>query len=56
MLDLAHQELLAQVASFYYCDELTQDAIAAQLGLSRIKVYRLLVKTFQNTFVARFIS
>lgn len=51
MLDLAHQELLAQVASFYYCDELTQDAIAAQLGLSRIKVYRLLKEARQEQVI-----
>lgn len=42
MLDFAEHDLLAQVASLYYEDELTQDAIAAQLGLSRVKVYRLL--------------
>ena len=42
MLDFAEHDLLAQVASLYYEDELTQDAIASQLGLSRVKVYRLL--------------
>jgi DNA-binding transcriptional regulator LsrR (DeoR family) len=42
MIDTAHQELLAQVASLYYGDELTQSAIAEQLGLSRVKIYRLL--------------
>lgn len=42
MLDYAEHDLLAQVAAMYYEDELTQDAIAAQLGLSRVKVYRLL--------------
>jgi DNA-binding transcriptional regulator LsrR (DeoR family) len=51
MLDLAHQELLAQVASFYYCDDLTQDAIAEQLGLSRIKVYRLLKEARQEQVI-----
>ena len=35
-------ELLAKVASFYYEEELTQNEIAARLGLSRVKVYRLL--------------
>ncbi len=35
-------ELLAQVASMYYQEELTQNQIAEQLGLSRVKVYRLL--------------
>ncbi|HQY94074.1 sugar-binding domain-containing protein [Caldilinea sp.] len=42
MLDDATHDLLAQVAALYYEDELTQDAIAAELGLSRVKVYRLL--------------
>ncbi len=37
-----HHELLAQVASLYYQEEQTQDAIAAQVGLSRVKIYRLL--------------
>ena len=35
-------EFLAQVASMYYEEELTQNQIAGQLGLSRVKVYRLL--------------
>ena len=35
-------ELLAKVASLYYEEELTQNEIAARLGLSRVKVYRLL--------------
>ncbi len=42
MLDLDLHELLAEVASLYYEEELTQSAIAARLGLSRVKVYRLL--------------
>jgi DNA-binding transcriptional regulator LsrR (DeoR family) len=48
MLDAAHQELLAQVASLYYSEELTQDAIATQLGLSRVKIYRLLKQARQE--------
>ena len=51
MLDAAHQELLAQVASLYYADELTQDAIATQLGLSRVKVYRLLKQARQEQVI-----
>lgn len=51
MLDAAHQELLAQVASLYYEDELTQDAIATQLGLSRVKVYRLLKQARQEQVI-----
>ena len=42
MTDDNQRELLAQIASLYYEDELTQDEIGNQLGLSRIKVYRLL--------------
>jgi DNA-binding transcriptional regulator LsrR (DeoR family) len=42
MLDYADHDLLAQVAAMYYVEEMTQDAIAAQVGLSRVKVYRLL--------------
>jgi DNA-binding transcriptional regulator LsrR (DeoR family) len=42
MLDYAEHDLLAQIAAMYYVEERTQDAIAAQLGLSRVKVYRLL--------------
>ena len=51
MLDAAHQELLAQVASLYYSEELTQDAIAAQLGLSRVKIYRLLKQARQEQVI-----
>ncbi len=42
MLTYADHDLLAQVATMYYVEEMTQDAIAAQLGLSRVKIYRLL--------------
>ena len=41
-MDDSHHELLAQVASLYYDEELTQHQIGDQLGLSRVKVYRLL--------------
>lgn len=51
MVDTAHQELLAQVASLYYEDELTQDAIATQLGLSRVKIYRLLKQARQEQVI-----
>jgi DNA-binding transcriptional regulator LsrR (DeoR family) len=37
-----HHELLAKVSSLYYEEELTQNEIAARLGLSRVKIYRLL--------------
>ncbi len=38
----SHRNLLAQIASLYYEQELTQNEIARQLNLSRVKVYRLL--------------
>jgi DNA-binding transcriptional regulator LsrR (DeoR family) len=41
-MDDSHHELLAQVASMYYEQEMTQNAIASELGLSRVKIYRLL--------------
>ncbi len=44
MLDSTHHELLAQVASLYYEQNLTQTDIADRLGLSRVKVYRLLTE------------
>ena len=42
MPDPELHELLAEVASLYYEEELTQSEIATRLGLSRVKVYRLL--------------
>lgn len=42
MLELVHHDLLAQIASMYYEREMTQNEIADQLGLSRVKVHRLL--------------
>jgi DNA-binding transcriptional regulator LsrR (DeoR family) len=42
MIDDRHHQLLAQVAAMYYEQEMTQKAIGSQLGLSRVKVYRLL--------------
>lgn len=44
-------ELLAQVASLYYEEELTQSQIAARLGLSRVKVYRLLKQAKEEQVV-----
>ena len=52
MLDSAHHELLAKVASLYYERELTQSQIAADLDVSRVKVYRLL-KEARETQVVR---
>jgi len=42
MLEPTQHELLAEVASLYFEEELTQNEIAARLGLSRVKIYRLL--------------
>lgn len=40
---LDHRRLLYKVAKAYYDDELTQQQIAAMMGLSRVKVSRLLL-------------
>ncbi len=42
MVEERQHELLAMVASMYYEQDMTQTAIADELGLSRVKVYRLL--------------
>ena len=42
MTEDSHQELLARIAALYYEQEMTQTEIADRLGLSRVKVYRLL--------------
>jgi deoxyribonucleoside regulator len=42
MLDQETHELLARVASMYYEQDMTQNEIADELDLSRVKVYRLL--------------
>lgn len=41
-MDVGQHNLLAQVASMYYEQGMTQVEIASELGLSRVKVYRLL--------------
>jgi len=41
-MNTAHHELLARVAAMYYDGEKSQDQIGRELGLSRVKVYRLL--------------
>jgi DNA-binding transcriptional regulator LsrR (DeoR family) len=46
-----HQELLAQVASLYYEEEKTQNEIADLLGLSRVKIYRLLKEAREEQVV-----
>src|SRR6266536_2390821 len=42
MLSPETHELMARVASMYYEQDLTQNEIAEALGLSRVKIYRLL--------------
>ncbi len=51
MLDYAEHDLLAQVAAMYYIEEMTQDSIASELGLSRVKVYRLLKQARQEQVI-----
>jgi deoxyribonucleoside regulator len=41
-LEPQQHELLAQVASMYYEEDMTQNEIAETLGVSRVKVYRML--------------
>ncbi len=41
-MDDYHHELLANVANMFYEQELTQSEIGSSLGLSRVKIYRLL--------------
>jgi DNA-binding transcriptional regulator LsrR (DeoR family) len=42
MDDPVYRDILADIANMYYFQEMTQNAIGQALGLSRIKVYRLL--------------
>ncbi|HVN56577.1 MAG TPA: sugar-binding transcriptional regulator [Anaerolineaceae bacterium] len=51
MIDENHQELLATVASMYYEAEKSQNEIADELGLSRVKVYRLLKEAREEAVV-----
>ena len=41
-MNTSHHDLLARIASLYYDEEKSQAAIGKELGLSRVKVYRLL--------------
>jgi deoxyribonucleoside regulator len=51
-----HHDLLATVASLYYEQDMTQDAIARELGMSRVKVYRLLKEAKQEKIVQIFVD
>ena len=48
---IEQEQLLAQVAWYYYVDGLTQGDIAGRLGLSRIKVSRLLDRGRQSGLI-----
>jgi DNA-binding transcriptional regulator LsrR (DeoR family) len=50
-MDEGYHELLAQVASMYYEQDMTQNEIGAELGLSRVKIYRLLKQAKANQVV-----
>ncbi len=52
----SQNDLLATVASMYYIDEMTQNAIAEELGVSRVKVYRLLKQARDENVVEVFIN
>ena len=45
---MGEEELLARTAWFYYHDGLTQNEIGERLGLTRLKVSRLLEKVRQS--------
>jgi len=51
MANDTEHELLAHIASLYYEQEMTQNAIAEQVGLSRVKVYRLLKQAREEQVV-----
>ncbi len=49
---MSEEEQDARFAWFYYHDGLTQSVISDRLGLTRLKVSRLLVKGHQSTVPA----
>lgn len=51
-----HQQLLAQIGTMYYSQDKTQSEIADALGLSRVKVYRLLKEAREKNVVRIFID
>ena len=55
-MEPTQNDLLAAVASMYYIDEMTQNAIAAELGVSRVKVYRLLKQARDEEVVEIFVN
>ena len=52
----ATDELPATVAAMYYIDQMTQNAIATELGLSRVKVHRLLKQARDDSVVEIFVN
>jgi deoxyribonucleoside regulator len=50
-MDEYHHQLLAKVASMFYEQELTQNEIGEKLGLSRVKIYRLLKEAKEKQVV-----
>lgn len=55
-MDGTQHAQLAEVASMYYEREMTQNAIADEMGLSRVKVYRLLKEARDENVVQIFID
>jgi len=51
MTEDSHHQLLAQIGSMYYEQEKSQNAIADEMGLSRVKVYRLLKEAREENIV-----
>ena len=56
MTENNHHQLLAQIASMYYEQEKSQNEIADEMGLSRVKVYRLLKEAREENIVKIVIS
>jgi len=50
-MDDIQRGLLAQISSMYYEQGMTQNEIASQLGLSRVKIYRLLKQAKEEQVV-----
>jgi deoxyribonucleoside regulator len=50
-MDEYQHQLLARVASMFYEQEMTQSEIGEKLGLSRVKIYRLLKEAKENQVV-----
>jgi DNA-binding transcriptional regulator LsrR (DeoR family) len=55
-MNVEQHTLLARVASMYYDEDKSQDAIGKELGLSRVKIYRLLKEAKEQGVVRVIIS